>query len=81
VSDQFEAWLTAAVTDPDPASREQRLSRWEQAPLARHAHPREEHLIPLMVAAGAAGESIGKLDFQDRVWGVSMASYRFDDAR
>lgn len=81
VSDQFEAWLTAAVTDPDPASREQRLSRWEQAPVARHAHPREEHLIPLMVAAGAAGESIGKLDFQDRVWGVSMASYRFDDAR
>jgi aromatic ring-opening dioxygenase catalytic subunit (LigB family) len=81
VSDQFEAWLTEAVTDPNPTSRAQRLSRWEQAPAARLAHPREEHLIPLMVAAGAAGESPGKLDFQDRVWGVSMASYRFEDAR
>jgi hypothetical protein len=30
-----------------------------------------------MVAAGAAGESLGALDFRERVWGVSMASYRF----
>ena len=78
VSDQFEAWLTDAVTDPDPASRAQKLSRWDQAPAARLAHPREEHLIPLMVVAGAADQSPGKLDYQDRVWGVSMASYRFD---
>jgi aromatic ring-opening dioxygenase catalytic subunit (LigB family) len=78
VSDQFEAWLTEAVSDPDPASRAQKLSRWAEAPAARLAHPREEHLIPLMVAAGAAGASRGKLDFQDRVWGVSMASYRFE---
>jgi aromatic ring-opening dioxygenase catalytic subunit (LigB family) len=79
VSDQFEAWLTAAVSDPGPASRTQRLSQWDQAPAARLAHPREEHLIPLMVAAGAAGESPGRLDFRERVWGVSMASYRFSD--
>lgn len=81
VSDQFETWLTQAVTDPDPASRARRLSSWEAAPSARLAHPREEHLIPLMVAAGAAGESLGRLDFRERVWGVSMASYRFADAR
>ena len=81
VSDQFEAWLTDAVCDPDPASRVQRLSRWAEAPAARLAHPREEHLVPLMVAAGAAAQSPGRLDFQDRVWGVSMASYRFEDPR
>ena len=79
VSDQFEAWLTQAVSDPDPASRAQQLSRWDSAPAARLAHPREEHLIPLMVAAGAAGNSRGALDFRERVWGVSMASYRFSD--
>jgi aromatic ring-opening dioxygenase catalytic subunit (LigB family) len=79
VSDQFEAWLTEAVSDPDAASRSQRLSRWETAPGARLAHPREEHLIPLMVAAGAADQSRGALDFRERVWGVSMASYRFSD--
>jgi aromatic ring-opening dioxygenase catalytic subunit (LigB family) len=80
VSDQFEAWLTQAVSDPSSASRAQKLSRWDQAPAARLAHPREEHLIPLMVAAGAAGESPGRLDFRERVWGVSMASYRFGNA-
>jgi aromatic ring-opening dioxygenase catalytic subunit (LigB family) len=81
VSDQFEAWLTHAVSDPDPASRAQQLAQWDTAPAARLAHPREEHLIPLMVAAGAAGDSRGQLDFRERVWGVSMASYRFSDAR
>ncbi|MEJ1960584.1 MAG: class III extradiol ring-cleavage dioxygenase [Gammaproteobacteria bacterium] len=80
-SDQFEAWLTAAVSDPSPSSRAQKLSQWDQAPAARLAHPREDHLIPLMVAAGAAGESLGRLDFRERVWGVSMASYRFSDER
>jgi aromatic ring-opening dioxygenase catalytic subunit (LigB family) len=77
VSDQFEAWLTSAVSEPDVAERARRLEHWAEAPAARLAHPREEHLIPLMVAAGAAGRSAGQLDFQDRVWGVSMASYRF----
>lgn len=77
VSDQFEAWLTAAVTAQDSAARSQQLTRWDQAPAARLAHPREEHLIPLMVAAGAADQSPGRLDFRERVWGVSMASYRF----
>ena len=77
MSEQFEAWLTAAVSDPDPASRAKHLMQWDTAPAARLAHPREEHLIPLMVAAGAAGDSRGALDFRERVWGVSMASYRF----
>jgi aromatic ring-opening dioxygenase catalytic subunit (LigB family) len=79
VSDQFEAWLTEAVSSRNIAERSQRLAQWAAAPAARLAHPREEHLIPLMVAAGAADQSPGQLDFQDRVWNVSMASYRFDD--
>jgi aromatic ring-opening dioxygenase catalytic subunit (LigB family) len=79
VSDRFESWLTAAVSDPSPTARAQKLASWTEAPMARLAHPREEHLIPLMVAAGAAGQSPGRLDFRDRVWGVSMASYRFED--
>ena len=61
-----------------PIARDQRLAQWEQAPAARLAHPREEHLIPLMVAAGAAGRSRGRRIFRDTVWEVSMASYQFD---
>ncbi|HVY81930.1 MAG TPA: class III extradiol ring-cleavage dioxygenase [Steroidobacteraceae bacterium] len=78
VSETFEAWLTRAVEERDAEARNALLSRWSEAPAARQAHPREEHLIPLMVAAGAAGTSQGRLAFRDHVWGVSMASYRFD---
>lgn len=77
VSREFEAWLTDAVCQADSAVRDDRLVHWTQAPAARQAHPREEHLIPLMVVAGAAGDSRGHLDLRDEVWGVSMASYRF----
>jgi aromatic ring-opening dioxygenase catalytic subunit (LigB family) len=79
VSEQFEAWLTRAVEEPKTEARNALLSRWTEAPAARQAHPREEHLIPLMVAAGAAGTSPGHLAFRDHVWGVSMASYQFSD--
>jgi aromatic ring-opening dioxygenase catalytic subunit (LigB family) len=79
VSEQFESWLTRAVEEPNVETRNDLLSRWTEAPAARQAHPREEHLIPLMVAAGAADASPGHLAFQDKVWGVSMASYRFGD--
>jgi aromatic ring-opening dioxygenase catalytic subunit (LigB family) len=77
ISDQFEAWLTAAVSDPNPQSRADLLSQWSTAPAAREAHPREDHLIPLMVAAGAAADDVGGAALRDRVWGISLASYRF----
>lgn len=50
----FDAWLRATLTS-DPAARIAALERWDTAPAARIAHPREDHLIPLMVATGAAG--------------------------
>ena len=50
---EFDAWLNEAVTESDPAAREKKLAAWHQAPGARAAHPRPEHLIPLMVALRA----------------------------
>lgn len=38
----------------EPQKRSQRLRNWELAPAACIAHPREEHLLPLMVVVGAA---------------------------
>jgi aromatic ring-opening dioxygenase catalytic subunit (LigB family) len=73
----FEQWLTSAVSEPNIATRTSRLLAWEQAPAARLSHPREDHLIPLMVAAGAAGADLGRRDFLDNAMGVVMASYRF----
>lgn len=53
VGQDFQLWLLAAATK-SPAERQQLLSDWSTAPGARNAHPREEHLLPLMVVAGAA---------------------------
>ncbi len=74
---QFERYLNQAISNTDPQQRNQALVNWEQAPFARQVHPREDHLVPLMVAAGAAGESIGPRIFTDTVFEVVMASYQF----
>ena len=58
VSETFDGWLREAAT-ADPGERDRRLAEWSGAPAARLAHPREEHLLPLMVAAGAAGADRG----------------------
>ncbi len=77
-SETFDRWLTGTLTDPDPARRWSNLIEWAQAPAARQAHPREEHLLPLMVAAGAAAEDAGQRVFSDTVMrGARISGYRF----
>ncbi|RFO97358.1 dioxygenase [Rhodoferax lacus] len=77
VAAAFEQYLNRAVTQSDAAVRRQMLLDWEQAPAARQAHPREDHLIPLMVVAGAAGSDPGERILLDHVMAVDMASYQF----
>ena len=76
-ADLFDTALTAAVTDPDPARRHARLAAWAELPEARYAHPREEHLLPLMVAAGAGGGDAAHHDFRDHVIGWTVSAFRF----
>jgi len=77
VSDRFDAWLTAAVTAA-PEARNAELVAWQRAPYARQAHPREEHLLPLHVAAGAAGSDPGRRIFSDSVLGTTVSAFQFD---
>jgi aromatic ring-opening dioxygenase catalytic subunit (LigB family) len=72
----FDAWLTRAV-ESAAAERDALLAGWRAAPFAAYAHPREEHLIPLMVAAGAGGESPGACIFGDEPMGAAISAYRF----
>ena len=53
-SKAFDVWLQKILISAPPAERRAQLLAWEQAPAARMSHPREEHLLPLMVAVGAA---------------------------
>lgn len=52
----FDEWLTTTVVDRQGSDRSERLARWESAPSARQAHPREDHFLPLLLAVGAAEE-------------------------
>lgn len=73
----FDAWLTEAVTEPDPARRDAALARWETAPFAHEAHPQPDHLIPLMVAAGAAAADRGRSSFAEAIGGKAMSCFEF----
>jgi aromatic ring-opening dioxygenase catalytic subunit (LigB family) len=73
---RFDDWLGETVTVA-PDERNARLVKWEHAPAARLCHPREEHLLPLMVAAGAAGSERGVRDYSDKVYGKALSGVRF----
>jgi aromatic ring-opening dioxygenase catalytic subunit (LigB family) len=73
----FDDWLAATVSMPDDKARDQALIDWERAPFARLCHPEEEHLLPLMVAAGAAGTDRGRRTFSDRIWGKTLSGFQF----
>jgi aromatic ring-opening dioxygenase catalytic subunit (LigB family) len=73
----FDDWLTRAVEAP-AAERDELLTGWRKAPFAAYSHPREEHLLPLFVAAGAGGDAPGKRIFSDDPMGAAISAYRFD---
>jgi aromatic ring-opening dioxygenase catalytic subunit (LigB family) len=76
-SEAFDEWLRE-VMSRDADDRNQGLTQWTTAPAARIAHPREEHLIPLMVAAGAAGEDRAALAFNGTFGGARLSAYHFE---
>ncbi len=75
VSQQFDAWLNETLCDG--TVNQAALARWQTAPAARAAHPREEHLIPLMAAAGAGGGAAAKRIYNDHALGVTVSAFRF----
>lgn len=81
-SQQFDAWLNHSLVDLPPAERTAELLAWEQAPAARQAHPQEDHLLPLMVAVGAAEDEAATCIYhEDRFFGgTAVSSFRFGGA-
>ncbi len=81
-SQQFDRWLTHALVESSPEQRVQLLTNWELAPSARIAHPSEDHLIPLMVAVGAAEDEVGVRGYhEETVFGsITASSFRFGTA-
>ncbi|MGA0606754.1 DODA-type extradiol aromatic ring-opening family dioxygenase [Phenylobacterium sp. VNQ135] len=69
----FDAWLAEAVNDPA------KLAAWAEAPNGRLAHPREEHLAPIFVAAGAAEGEPARAVFRDTVMDVVVSAFQFGE--
>ena len=76
IAEAFDAWLREAAT-ADPGERDRQLADWANAPMARQAHPREEHLLPLMVIAGAAGADLGRVAYGGTFAGMRLSAYHF----
>ena len=72
----FDNWLSSATTAAPPQRRAM-LANWEKAPAARAAHPREEHLLPLMVVAGAAENDPGQQIFVGEIMGATVSAHAF----
>ena len=74
-AEAFDAWLHAALADAP--SRDAALIRWRDAPGAVESHPEAEHLLPLMVAAGAAAGEPAERVYADHVLGKPISGFRF----
>lgn len=81
-SHEFDAWLGHALVDLPPEERTAAMLHWSEAPSARAAHPREDHLMPLMVALGAAEhEAAARVYHEDDFFGsLAVSSFRFGQA-
>jgi aromatic ring-opening dioxygenase catalytic subunit (LigB family) len=75
-SEAFDEWLQGVMAR-EHGGRARGLTEWAHAPAARIAHPREEHLIPLMVATGAAGDDRAALAYNGTFGGTRLSAYHF----
>ncbi len=75
-SEAFDDWLLETV-EAAPAAREARLITWQSAPYARDCQPRPDHLLPLMIAAGAADGDAGQRIYNEHVMGKAQSGYQF----
>ncbi|MEB3753442.1 class III extradiol ring-cleavage dioxygenase [Acinetobacter sp. MD2(2019)] len=64
-SQAFDEWLYDTVVEHQGEQRSALLNDWATAPAARIAHPREEHLLPLMVAVGAAEDELAVRNYHE----------------
>jgi aromatic ring-opening dioxygenase catalytic subunit (LigB family) len=78
-AESFTHYLNEAIALKDTRVRDEKLLHWESAPRARLAHPREDHLLPLLASAGAAENDPGRVLFAESVMKIPMTSYAFGE--
>ncbi|WP_113486745.1 DODA-type extradiol aromatic ring-opening family dioxygenase [Rhizobium cremeum] len=75
---RFDDWLSDVVAIEDSDQRAATLATWERNPDAQACHvPDHDHLVPLFVVAGAAGQDAGQHIFRGEFRGKPYSGYRF----
>jgi len=75
-AERFVETLKDVCTQPDLSRRAEDLENWRRVmPCAREVHMREDHLMPLLIAAGAAEDERGEV--MGEFWQGSMAITHF----
>ena len=74
---EFHDWTDQALAGSWD-ERCSRLSGWHMAPGGRASHPREEHLLPLMVASGAGSDLPGRSLWRGAVGSTCLGAWAFD---
>lgn len=75
----FDEALKDAVLTPAAEGRQARMTEVTLRPDARDAHPTFDHLLPVHVAAGAAGDDAAEQIFTMQELGLGWAQYRFGE--
>jgi aromatic ring-opening dioxygenase catalytic subunit (LigB family) len=78
ISKVFDGELTSLLTGPQSEDELlERVKNWKKVKYSRQMHPREEHLVPLFINAGA---SSGKAPRNMKVFlmGVHLSNYIFE---
>lgn len=74
---EFDKALVEVITQ-NPKTRNETLTQWATLPGAKDAHKREEHLLPLLVVSGAAGDDVvGKADSFE-AYHAHVSGFSFD---
>lgn len=72
----FDRWLQE-VSTTSASDRDRALADWAKGPHARFCHPREEHLLPLHVIAGAAGSDAGTTTWSGTFGNMQTSGFHF----
>ena len=78
-SEIYDKYLEDACTNKiyTPDERKQKLIDWAKGPSAKWSHPREEHLLPLMVNVGSSKGGVGERIYEDYYMDFKMGAYLF----
>lgn len=74
---EFHDWLDEALAG-NWDERCSRLAQWQTAPGGRESHPREEHLLPLMVASGAGSDAPGRAVWRGNIGPTCAGAWVFE---